>query len=92
MLGSKESDMVNNANIYDDLYLSEKEDGEKLLQGIQLTNGLKAHAGAKKADGTALRVTTKEIPIKKTFGKGFPHLWILTFLNILYILMDLKKI
>ena len=35
-------------NIYKDLYLSEKEREEKLLQGIQLANGLKAQGGAKR--------------------------------------------
>ena len=61
MLGSKEIDTINNADIYDtykDLYLSEKE-------------RLKACVGAKKADGTAITVTEKENAIKKTFGKRF---------------------
>ena len=72
MLGSKEIDMINNADIYDtykDCYLSKKEREEKLLQGIQSANGLKVRVGAKKADGTSLTVTTKEYAIKKTFGK-----------------------
>ena len=50
MLGSKEIDTINNSDIYDtykDLYLSEKEREEKLLQGIQLGNGLKAQVSAK---------------------------------------------
>ena len=37
-------DTINNSDIYDtykDLYLSEKEREEKLLQGIQSANGLK---------------------------------------------------
>ena len=35
MLGSKDTDTINNLDIYDkDLYLSEKEREEKLLQGI----------------------------------------------------------
>ena len=49
MLGSKDIDTFNNSDIYDtykDLYLSEKEREEKLLQGIQSTNGLKARVGA----------------------------------------------
>ena len=74
MLGSKEIDTINNADTYGtykDLYLSEKERDEKLLQGMQSGNGLKARAGAKKADGTALAVTAKENAIKKTFGKRF---------------------
>ena len=59
MLGSKDIDTINNSDIYDtykDLYLSENEREEKLLQAIQLANGLKAHVGAKNADGTALPV------------------------------------
>ena len=50
ILGSKDVDMINNADIYDtykDLYLSEKEREEKLLQGIQSANGLKSRVGAK---------------------------------------------
>ena len=50
MLGSKDIDTINNSDIYDtykDLYLSEKEREEKLLQGIQSADGLKARAGAK---------------------------------------------
>ena len=61
MLGSKDIDTINNWDIYDtykDLYLSKKEREEKLLQGIQSVNGLKARVGAKKAAGTALTVTT----------------------------------
>ena len=57
MLGSKDIDMINNSDIYNtykDLYLSEKEREEKLLQGIQLANGLKARVGVKKSDGTVL--------------------------------------
>ena len=63
MLGSKDIDTINNSDIYDtykDLYLSEKEREEKLLQGIQSANGLKARVGAKKADGTALTVITQK--------------------------------
>ena len=43
MLGSKEIDMIDNADIqntYKDLYLSEKGCEEKLPQGIQSENGL----------------------------------------------------
>ena len=74
MLGSKDIDTINNSDIYDtykDLYLSQKEHEEKLLQGIQSANGLRARMGAKKAGGTALTVTTQEIAIKKTFDKRF---------------------
>ena len=64
MLGSKDIDTINNSDIYDtykDLYLSEKKREEKLLlQGIQSASSLKACVGAKKADGTALTMTTQE--------------------------------
>ena len=49
-LGSKEIDTSNNSCIYDaykNLYLSEKEHEERLLQGILPANGLKAGLGAK---------------------------------------------
>ena len=74
MLGSKNTDTIHNSDIYDtykDLYLSEKEREEKLLQGIQSVNGLKARVGSRKADSTALTVTTQENAIKKTFDKRF---------------------
>ena len=74
MLGSKEIDTINNSDIYDiykDLYLSKKEPEEKLLQGIQSVNRLRARVGAKKSDGTALTVTTQENAIKKTLKKRF---------------------
>ena len=73
-LGSTSIDTIDNSNIYDmykDLYLSKKEREERLLQGLQLVNGLRAHVSGKKVDGTALRMTTKENVIKKTFGKRF---------------------
>ena len=69
VLGSQEVDTINNSDIYvtyKDLYLSEKEHEEKLLQGIQSTNGLKAWVGAKKSDGIALTVTTQKNAIKST--------------------------
>ena len=74
MFSSKDTDTINDLDIYDtykDLYLSKKELEEKLLQGIQSANGLKARVGAKKSDGTALRVTTQENAFKKTFDKRF---------------------
>ena len=74
MLGSKDIDTINNSDVYDtykDLYLIKKEREEKLLQGIQSANGLKAWVGAKKSDGTALVVTTQEHAIKKTLDKRF---------------------
>ena len=73
MLASTDTDTINNSDIYDtykDLYLSEKEREEELLQGIQSANGLKARLGTKKADGTALTLTTQENVIKKTLIKG----------------------
>ena len=74
ILGSKEIDTINNSNIYDtykDLYLSKKEREEKLPQGMQSANGLKARVGAKKADGTTFTVTTQENTIKNMFDKRF---------------------
>ena len=72
MLGSKDTDTINNLDIYDkDLYLSEKEREEKLLQGIQSATGRKARVGAKKVDGAALAVTNQENAIKKTLDKRF---------------------
>ena len=74
MLGSKDVDTVNKSDVYDaykDIYQSEKEREEKLLQGIQPANGLKARVGAKKTHGTALTVTIQENAIKKTFDKRF---------------------
>ena len=71
---STDIDAINNSDIYDtykELYLSEKQREERLLQGIQPDNGLKAQLGAKKADGTALTLTTQENAIKKTFDKRF---------------------
>ena len=77
MLGSKDIDTINNSDIYDtykDLYLSEKKREEKLLlQGIQSVSSLKACVGAKKADGTALTMTTQENLIR-----GLQYLQILT--------------
>ena len=68
MLRSKDIHKINNSDVYDtykDLFLSEKERKEKLLQGIQSVNRLKARLGAKKIDGTALTITTQENAIKK---------------------------
>ena len=76
MLGSKDIGTINNSDIYDtykDLYLSEKEREEKLLQGIQSANGLKARLGAKKADGTALTMTTQEMLLKRRMIKDLQY-------------------
>ena len=51
--------------------MSEKEREEKLIQAMQSANALKTRVSAKKADGTALVVTTQENAIKKTFDKRF---------------------
>ena len=51
MLYSKDIDTIHNSVIYDiykDLYMSKKEHEEKLIQGIQPANVLKAWVGAKK--------------------------------------------
>ena len=74
MLGTKDIDTINNSDIHDtykDLYLSKKEREEKLLQGIQPTNDLKARVGVKEANRTALTVTIQENAIKKVFEKRF---------------------
>ena len=74
ILGLEAIDTINNSDIYDtykDLFLSEKERKDKILQGIQSPNGLKARVGAKKTHGTALTVTTQENTIKKMFDKRF---------------------
>lgn len=50
MLGSEEIDIIINSDMYDiskDLYLSEKQREEKLLQGKQSDNGLKTWVQAK---------------------------------------------
>ena len=67
----KEIDAINNADIYNtykNLYLSQKEREEKLLQGIQSANDLTACAGAKKGNGTTLTLITKENAIENTFA------------------------
>ena len=95
MLGSKDIDTINNSDIYDmykDLYLTEKDCEEKLLQDIHLPNDLKARVGAKKADDTALTETTQENAIKRGLIKGLHYLQTLTFSSILYIPTTLKKI
>ena len=50
MLGSEEIDTIINSDMYDtskDLYLSEKQRGEKLVQAMQSANGLKTWVQAK---------------------------------------------
>ena len=94
ILVSTEIGTINNSDIYDnykDLYLSKKEREENLLQSIQPTNGLKALVGAKKADGTALTLTTQENAIKKAFDKRFAISLDFDFTSIQCIHMDLKK-
>ena len=73
-LGSTSIDTIDNSDIYDtykDLYLSEIEREETLLQGLQSANGLKAQVGAKKADGTAITLAAQENTIKNTFDDRF---------------------
>ena len=77
MIGSKEIDTINNSDIYDtykNLYLSEKKREEKLLQGIQTANGLKARTGAKKTDDMALAVTTRKMRSKRRLVKCLQYL------------------
>lgn len=53
MIGSKEIDSINNADIYNtykDLYLIKKVREEKILHHIQLADGLRARVSAKKAN------------------------------------------
>ena len=74
LLGLKNIVTINNSDIYDtykELYLSKKEREERLLQGIQSANGLETRVGTKKADGTALALTTQENAVKKTFDNRF---------------------
>ena len=73
-LGSKEVESINNSDIIDmyrDLYLSKKDCQDRILQDIQASNGLKGRLESKKADGTALTLTSGEIAIKKTLHKRF---------------------
>ena len=77
MIGSKEIDTISNSDIYDtykNLYLSEKKREEKLLQGIQTANGLKARTGAKKTDDMALAVTTRKMRSKRRLVKCLQYL------------------
>ena len=74
ILGSTEINMIKNSHIYDtykDLYLTKIEREERLLQGIQPVNGLKAQVSAKKEDGTALTLKIQENAIKKMLDKRF---------------------
>ena len=95
MLCLKETDTINNSDIYDickNLFFIEKEHEEHVLQGIEQESSVKAWVGAKRADGMTMTVTTKNNAIKMTFDKRFAIPWILNFLSTLYIVMDLKKI
>ena len=68
-LGSTNIDSIDKSDVYDtykDLYLSEKEGEERLLQGMQSVNGLKARVGAKKADG-------RKMQLKRRLIKGFQY-------------------
>ena len=73
-LGSKEIETIANSDVYDtfkDLWLSKKEREDRLLQGIQSGNGLKARVGATKPDGTGLTFTPEESALKKTLSNRF---------------------
>ena len=74
ILASKNIDTINNSDIYDtfkELYLGEKECEKNLFQGIQSANSLKARVGAKRADGTALTLTSQANAIKKMMDNWF---------------------
>ena len=76
MLGSKEIDTINNSDIYDtykDLYLRKKERKEKLLQGIQSTNGLKARVGAKNAEAQHWQWQSRKTRLKKLIINGLQY-------------------
>ena len=53
--------------------MSQKKRKEKLRQGTQSVNGLKARVGGKKTEGTAITATTKEKTIKRLLIKGLKH-------------------
>ena len=76
MLGSKDINTINNSDIYDtykDLYLSEKEREEKLLQGIQSANGLKARLGAKRQMARHLHWQLRKMPLTRRLIKDFQN-------------------
>ena len=72
MLGSEEIDTIINSDMYDtskDLYLSEKQSEEKLLQGIQSANGLKTWVQAIIPITKATNITKSNKKYSKTnFG------------------------
>ena len=75
-LGSKNIDTIDNSDVYHtykDLYMSEKEREERLLQDIQSVNGSKPPLGAKKADGPALTIQPRKIQLKRRLIKGFQY-------------------
>ena len=75
-LGSKNIDTIDNSDVYHtykDLYMSEKEREERLLQDIQSVNGSKPPLGAKKADGTALTIQPRKMQLKRRLIKSFQY-------------------
>lgn len=91
MLGSQDIYTTNKAEIYDtheDSYFSKKDREEKLLQGIQPANNLKAQVSAKTIAGAAITFTTQEQWLQRLLIKGSKYLQIFTFLRILCILMN----
>ena len=76
MFGSKDIGTINNSDIYDtykDLYFSEKELEDKLLQDIQSAYGLKVRVGTDKTGGTVLTVTTRKMLLKSRLIKGLQY-------------------
>ena len=73
-LGLTELKLIKNADIFDmykNLYLPKNRCKNMHFQGFQPENGLKGRIGAKKADGTDLRLSTAENAVKKTLEKRF---------------------
>ena len=76
ILGWKDIDTINKSDIYDTykvLYLSEKEHEEKLLQGIQSANGLKAQVSAKNQIAQLWQWQPKRMPLKRRLKNGLQY-------------------
>ena len=73
-LGSKDIESINHCDKFDtfkDLYLTKDQREDRVLQGIQSVQGLKARVGATKSDGTAITFNGEETAIQKTLGNRF---------------------
>ena len=73
-LGSEELEVIENSDIFDlynDLYLTKKQQKNMHLHGIDSKNRLKARVGAKKAVETDLTINGKENAILKTLENRF---------------------